>query len=287
MRNPFIPSGTKTNTKEIIQKLINKEIVPDFKGHEFVFDFYINPLKKDFDTIDDNHIYLCMSTLDKVIISFNCTCQYCGNYLESISIDRTTFETTIYYTKKVNGRFKHLELEPCESNYDVIETEIEVDSTLIFANFFLKEDGDYLEDDMKDCASLNITQGLYDIAKFYEKENILFGQTGNMSVYFYQGEEGIVALRMDLEYIKEDFNEIDLSPLELEQIEKYKDYKYLGEVDCNVWRFMIASKNTIKKLNLETKIKGFEVNLPLGRYKMSHYYQLSDKGLLVSEIKSV
>ena len=186
------------------------------------------------------------------------------------------------------GEWDYIPMPKCEvDDFNSIDEIIEVDSNLIFRNFFLTQDDEYFKQNSR--GSINSIGGVKELADLYADENILYGQTGNMSVHIYQKNDDIVILRSDVSDIIDEIDEYDFSDLEIEQIYKYKDWDYKGSVSCEVWRYMASSRSNLEKLDLKTDHYDDEVEVKLtsGKYEMKHNYRITDLGLLVSTIKKV
>lgn len=238
--------------RNIIEKMLNKEIVPDFKGHNFLFqESFLDFLKDRIDRLDKCSFFIEEDN-EKVIChlnGFRFECTHCGQECGSFSINKKTYEITFL-----------TDLNPCKWNLDKIETKINVDSALIFANVFFK-DNDYLENEI---GYLDNDKGLFELAKLYEKQNILFGQMGNMLIYFYKENDSILILR-----------------------EKRTDLEFLGKLDLIVWRFMITTEKTVKDLGLEIKNEAFRIEIPKGKYKLENYYGFSEQGNLIAKLEKI
>jgi hypothetical protein len=223
------------------------------------------------------------STKDEELhINFESTCLTCGEVVREICYNKKTGTATFSVFKKNNeGKYNYSPLDYCKySELESIDETITVDSNLVFRNFFLTQDNDYFK---KTDSSISQIKGIKKLADLYAEENILYGQTGNMSIYIYQKDDNLVLLNSD---IHSDFEDYDLSDIESEQIHFYKDWDYKGSISCEVWRYMASSRSNLEKLNLKEDPYDSEVEVSLtsGKYTMKHNYGIKYHGFLVSKI---
>ena len=301
--------NSKVEEAKKVYKKIERELSDNTLATSFKRNGYVTA--QDFESIlevyQDRLHSLFPIINNKLIISLNSSCQYCNVSFVEVSVDISSFETKVNVLtetipaiykysdkehKKVvgiikEGKYEFIELnKECEyAELDSISEIINVDENLIFTNFFTTSEGEYPEDLEND--SINNLSGRKKLADKYASKNVLYGQTGNMSVYIYQKEDEITILSSDLESLISEVDEYDLSDLELSQIEQYKSWKYKGRISCEVWRYMATSRNNINKLNLVTEEDDVEVKLTSGKYEMKHSYGVKNNGLIVSTIKKV
>lgn len=218
---------------------------------------------------------------------FTQACRSCGEYAFQFYADPTT--KTIYLRKFPDS--ESYDLVPVESctckEINEFVSEIDVDTDLLFSNFFLTQDDEYFID-----GSLSSINGLNQLTLDYGQKNIIFGQTGNMSVYIYEKDGQIDILEsevLDYYYWSDDES---ISSIIKDQIEKYKSWNYKGTVSCEVWRYMATSSSNLEKLNLKTDHytpleDAVVVPLESGRYQFKHNYRLTNNGLIMSTIRKL
>lgn len=291
------------NHKNLIDKFLNGESIvePECLNK----DVYISFLQLKFLTINHN---------GKLYFSFESQCEKCGSRFSKLHIDEEAKEINL--VRLISEETKACEVEDIE----FISSKIKVDKNLLFTNFFKQNDNLMFSD-----KSINYMSGLIYVSEKNAEIDVLFGQTGNMSVHIYKKGDTLHILDCEIEdrledfdYIVEDFSsESELSKKEIykllnndaeklvdlgdvselfyqwpsvKELDKYKHWEYMGKVSCEMWRYMATSSSNIKTHDLEIDHWTDEpvvVDLKSGEYEMKHYYHVSDQGPLVSEISLV
>lgn len=244
-------------------------------------------------------------------------CSECGERFSHIRIDEDTKTLTLCLIKPG----KLVEPDTCKyAEVESIDAKISVKGNLLFTNFF-KKNGELIFDEFDD--DICTTKGLMKLTKRSSESDVLFGQTGNMSVHIYQKGNRIHLLESDaqellneLGYIIEDVagkNNITKEEAEkllgadkdsfmklrgadnakyyvedADQAKEYAKWDHKGSVSCEMWRFMATPKENFEKMGLEIDHWTDEpviVEIEDGEYEMKHYWRVSDKGMLVSKIE--
>lgn len=182
-----------------------------------------------------------------------------------------------------------MDSEPCifRDGVKPIEVEIDVPSgKLVFVNFFKNYKEHDPKDEWSDEFSLNHARGRLNLSKHFAKQNIGYGQMGNMSVGIYQNKKNkgsIIIGKTDnpaecetLEKGEKGYDEWKAKCDEFN--EKLGGFKVKGYVSCEVWRWMCCDASIIGEENWKPKDYSDEpviLTVPKGRYKIRHMYRSS------------
>lgn len=147
--------------------------------------------------------------------------------------------------------------------------EIKVSSKLIFADAFRVEDEYRFQDAPEDKEydeeySLESHQGRKGITAHLEKQNVAYGQMSNMAYgVFVNSKKDSIILGPTWTSSGQDRKTIN-------------GHKLVGEVSCNVWRWMAADLDTLKKYDTPTHQDMVSVDAKKGVWEFTHYFDLGD-----------
>ena len=158
--------------------------------------------------------------------------------------------------------------------------EIEVGSTLVFANFFQwvedAPEGKKYSLDYDLCS----IRGLENITKYKCAHNIAYGQMSNMSIGIY------VNSTKDSIIIGPAYHPAESKEFESEEeycaaLDKpvFEGYELVGTVCCDVWRWEATDANTIGEEGEKELAKRFRYNKPIrldvkhGIWQFEHYFE--------------
>ena len=163
---------------------------------------------------------------------------------------------------------------------EIIELKIPT-GQLVFANWFLSNDRGYafdLPEELKytDDYSINSKYGRQNCMDYMSKEYDLgYVQLGNTTAAIFKLNDDRVIIAP--EYYYDDATDKDVEPP--------KDWEYLGDISCSVWRVEFADKETLdnndnfKQESLEEE-DSVSVQVSPGIWSAKNYYRdYSDKGL--------
>ena len=168
---------------------------------------------------------------------------------------------------------------------------VDVTSSLILMNHFGEDIFDDAPKDEKWSQewSLCTLKGRERITGYLEEQNVLFGQLGNsVAAVFISDDKKSIIIGEEYQYDHETGGEAKI---------KHEGYTKVGEICCDVWRWMGVDKNTLTEEKLD-KFKSehshmdvVELDVPAGKWKMNHYYDFyknpKNKEGIWSEIKLV
>lgn len=156
---------------------------------------------------------------------------------------------------------------------------------VVFANFFREQMDAIPKDREYRDFSLNNFAGRHALTAFHTEQNCVYSQTGNMRVYFYINKKKDHVIVIEHE---EDGYE-DGKPYVTAFLKKWIK---LGEVTCDMWRWMLVNASDIKNPKRSVGGEKFGADLPLGTWDISHYIRTdSDRKVklgrmpLLSEMK--
>lgn len=298
-------------TREIMEKLKSGEITLDFAGHRmycnlnYMLEQYQHYLdmsqgkgdgtwgedvkdermrnfysaKLDFEVKDD----------EPLIIFDSVPCSNCAESLRWVLMGNK-LQLRNHIVVEMNGfggvriHFENLPPEyVCEySTPRPLTGEIQVQSPLVFANFFREFEDSPQEFKWADEWSLCNLKGQTKITKYKEEQNVAFGQMGNMSIgiYLHENKKSIIvgphynpAENGEFES-EEEYEAICNKPL-------FEGYEKVGEICLDVWRWEATDWKTLtaigvteKGLQEEHEYRGFvELDVPHGTWKFEHYYE--------------
>jgi len=285
---------------EFIEKIYNNEIkIYDFghntisginsKGHlieclkemtEENFQF-IKKAKKVFRRFDSSYGYI-------VPLHITFYCYDCGENLKIMPIDENSIallsEQKFWEYGKETGRKDYFDYsipkkeflsDKCQEFFqcglagkDVTKeryiNEIDVHSGDLFFKNYFKNDEIYefpKEIRYNRENSINHLLGRFNLMQYLAKKNVGYGQMGNMdvSIFLKETKDQII---ITSPYIINNYKETQI-----------KGFKMIGRIDCSVWRWMCADKETLKKFE-ESTDNAIEVNVTPGRWVIEHYYGL-------------
>jgi hypothetical protein len=174
---------------------------------------------------------------------------------------------------------------PCKYKDGIpsIVTEIELPTgELRVCNFFEKEElesaylNDYYENSDEEFdyeeKSINNYEGRVNLAKFYETLNIVYAQTTNCYLYFYLNKEKnhMITTLCELKDFPDSFENCE------ELLKRFENYDFVGEICCDMWRWMGADKNTVENLNLECSDNSFDISLEKGKWRLTNKIEEND-----------
>ena len=123
---------------------------------------------------------------------------------------------------------------------------------IVFQNYF-KTDRlyDYPEDvnQYEDENSINCIKGRYSLMKTLAKENVGYGQMGNMSVNVFKNDPGTEVLIGGDYYYDKDDQEHEFNGNNFDHFPQYKGFKNLGSISLSVWRWQCADKQVLIDAN--------------------------------------
>ena len=236
-------------------------------------------------------------------------CSFCGNHFLNIYLkDENTIslrKTIISSGISIKDFKKSYSYNPCifSKGYKPVKTRINVPSgRIIFCNHF----GEYPEKpkNMEGSHefSLNTLIGRMNIAKHLSESNIGFGQVGNTSVGVYiSKDKKSVKITESVDYIIDDAKYYEENDEIMPDDEKVrikeaknliKGYEYLGSLCLDVWRWMCADLMVISEERLDINNNQeynnyIECEIQSGEWEITHYYDVVEYTLLVSEMKLV
>lgn len=195
--------------------------------------------------------------------------------------------------------------EPCifANGYKPMKTRINIPTgNLVFCNHFgeFPDAPEGMEYDTE--YSLNNLLGRRNIAEHLAKSCIGYGQVSNCSISIYISEDGKSIRILDkVDYILDDATYYDTSDEIMPDDEKkefdracnlVKGYKRIGSLSLDVWRWMCADKMVINEERLDINNNNscsdvVECEVKSGEWEISHYYDIIEDSLLVSEMKLV
>ena len=204
----------------------------------------------------------------------NVYCFGCGKLLRW-TYDDGKLRLNCFYNSKNFVTHEH----QCEyENPKPFQGEIQVDSTLVFANIFREFKDSPKEQEYTEAWSLNCFSGREKITKHRAKQNVAYGQMGNMSVGIYVSPnkksiivgDPYIADRLGENMTDEEF--LKAEP----ELSKIDGHKFVGRISLAVWRWEATpinniGKDTIKKIK-EDYGDVVKVKVPLGVWEFTHFY---------------
>lgn len=201
-------------------------------------------------------------------------------------------EIAFYKFDKIDGKYKYVLADVDAEVLKEVVYEIQVPSKVLsFANYFCPETINPIDDELKheDEYSLNGIIGRRNRALYYaEKNNVGYGQTGNTSVNIYFNGKEIIITEMWVE----DPEGYDLDCDELTKYIQGNNFKLMGAVCCDVWRWECTDSEKAKPWfeanprvdHVEVPIDGTKIKIinyghtvtesPLGDCVFAHMYVL-------------
>jgi len=250
-------------------------------------------------------------------------CFDCGKNMYVIPLDEKTVaycDPTEYWEladrsgTKYDFVLKHEHVKDCAAvslrSQKKIVSEIELETgALVFCNHFGEKPilDSPEKEEYHDEWNLNSVLGRNNITQYLAKQNVGYGQMGNMSVTVYSNpEDEILIAEHDPEDRIEDLtaalageygkNTEERTKEMTEDLAKYKEFEELiksgkyerrGEVNCRVWRWMCADDAHVKRVKAKPSNEGEKAvrfKVKPGRYVIEHYYDFQD-GPIYSKMK--
>lgn len=230
-----------------------------------------------------------VSVGDTIFDMHDVYCFECGANCSPVMINDTTLalitnnvKHKLYDTmpEKYKYLIKETDISTCEflpiKKQGYLRSEIEVPTgEIVFANYF-DQDKFYKNEKHRGEKSINSTLGRDVLMQDLAKENIGYGQMGNMSVTLFVKNDGTeIIVSTEFGYNKED------GEFEVE----HDGFIPLGQISLSVWRWQCGDKKILldggEKLPDDLKISnekhdGYEELIAMrvkpGRWEIKHYY---------------
>lgn len=163
----------------------------------------------------------------------------------------------------------------------VFKGKIQVQSPLVFANFFRELDDAPEEVKYTEKWSLNNLKGREQITRYKEEHNVAYGQMSNMgiAIYLHENKRSII---VGTDNHPADYQEFDSDEEYQAAANKpiFEGYEKVGEICLGVWRWEATDWNTLKKLGYspeklkeEHKYVDFvQFDVPFGTWAFEHYF---------------
>lgn len=304
---------------DFIEKLKNKEITIQANNHctndieEYImhnYSRYVDFIEKLKSEKDVNLVLINSNTIENnTLLKFGIVFQveiYCFNcgisgrlYLHDNILYLIDYDDFIKYCEINNINYWDDEfLLPDELlnksciateliNSGKMVSEIEVNDTLIFANHFGRNIDDSPSNERySQKYSVNSLLGRFNCMQYLANNNFGYGQMGNMSIDVYVNDNKTEIL-IGGGYFEENDNE---------QYVIYEGFKKIGQISCDVWRWMCSDYSNLKKNNFDvskiskedTNSDSYEdyisINVKHGTWKIEHYYDIKEEGHIYSKL---
>lgn len=170
--------------------------------------------------------------------------------------------------------------------------EIEINSKMIFSNYFRGFEDCPDRFKYTDEWSLNFLIGRENITKYKAERNIAYGQMENMSIGVYVNKERTSIIigpsynpsEWDDYESEEDYEKACKEPI-------FENYELIGTISCGVWRWECSDLNTVKndyQIILDEGLDLVEIDVPYGKWAFEHYYGYTqEKGYIYSKLDLV
>lgn len=179
---------------------------------------------------------------------------------------------------------------------------------VVFTNYFQTE---ILYKDIENkYASINSILGRDKLMQVLAKQNVGYGQMGNMSVHIYSNENDEIIVGNNLDYYEGNKYYYDNNPEKIDDdwvktveiTEKFKkeledgNFKNMGRISLSVWRWQCADKQILEyhkdKTVKEAKKNYMDIvncKVQPGRWKVEHFYdfQTPESEIIYSRLKLI
>lgn len=200
--------------------------------------------------------------IDKLCQASKFYCFKCGRQASYVLKDARTLTIGLSYGQE--GQKDTNNVCPISDTTKSFSYEITVNSgKLVFVNYFddRKKDknGEEIEilepkNKYSEEFSLNSLQGRINITKHYAKQNIAYGQMGNMTIGIFKNKTGDKIIIGD--------------PAR----KKIKGLSLVDSISLGMWRWMAADQALIKKLKIKPRGGIVTLDVPNGTYKVTNYF---------------
>lgn len=210
---------------------------------------------------------------------------------------------------KFDFKFEMRHVKECAASHlkktKMLTSTIELESgNVVFCNHFGKTP--ILDYPKGEYNSINSILGRDNVMQYLAKQNVGYGQMGNMSVYIYSNSKDEILVASDDDNRTEDFEYMlkskDKAFSDKESIKndmrKHQDflkllkdgkYKLQGRVHCPVWRWMCADDVHIKRVKAQPHNEGeksVRFKVTPGKYRIEHFYDFVE-GPIYSTMKPI
>lgn len=177
---------------------------------------------------------------------------------------------------------------------DKLVSEINVETgNLVFANYFKAEK--LYETEELGGADINCVKGRNDLMQYLAKQNVGYGQMGNMSVTIFKKDDGTEIIVGDDECYDYDKETDEETFTEF----KHQGFTKFGKISLSVWRWQCADEAVLKAYNempeglketpdSDSYLDEILTIVKPGKWSVEHYYDFSNcKDGIYSRLKLI
>ncbi len=304
----FISKKKKMNSVQLISGIKDGSIKILEKEH------LMNPVKhKLTERLKELEKYTNVSVGERIMgVDFyccncDCTCYAILTDEKTIALIPQEEYWNLEESKGYDYKFQESDSKDCiakelEEQQKLVAT-IEVPTgNIVFKNYFETEKLFEDEENRFKKPTINSLLGRNKLMQYLAKENVGYGQMGNMSVAIYYNEkknEIIVTSpywEEEIENRREKLKGSSTSKEKLKNLESIEkelnEFEYKGRISLSVWRWMCTDKSILDENNepLQNEKHKDMVNFQIkaGKWEIEHYFDFTNReGLIYSRIKLI